>query len=352
MSTSLTPPLIAAALSVMPAPGKTDAEIKLLPHAPDERGFAGAFAGTHGHFLVAGGGANFPDGKMPWDGGTKVWHDKLFSLDLSKPDGQWREIGHLPTANGYGVSLTIQEGILLIGGGNAEQNFREVHLLSLDDDVNPTFRPLPLLPEALAQMCGAVIGRKVHLCGGILKPDATTASAKHWVLDLDAMEKGWKEQEALPGAGRILATAAAADDAFFVAGGCALAPDEQGKPKRTYLRDAWMFKDGHWTQLADLPRGAVGAASPAPVADGSIFIVSGDDGSQIGLKTPADHKGFSKDILRYQPSSGTWTQAGELTLPAPVTLAVAPWQDGIIFFNGEIRPGIRTNQVFFFRPGH
>jgi len=352
MSTSLTPPLIAAALSVLPSASRAESAITLLPPVPDERGFAGAFAGVSEHFLLAGGGANFPDGRLPWNGGTKVWHDKLFSLDLSKPEGAWREIGRLPAANGYGVSLTVQEGVLIIGGGDATRNFRDVHLLTLEDETKPVFRALPLLPEPLAQMCGAVIGRKVHLCGGIIKPDAATASARHWVLDLDAMEKGWEEQPALPAPGRILATAAAAEGTFFIMGGCSLAPDDQGKPKRTYLKDAWAFKEGKWTSLSDLPRAAVGAASPAPTANGSLFLVSGDDGTQVGLAKPEDHKGFARDILRYDLASETWQKQGELSVPPPVTLAVAPWKDGTIFFNGEVRPGVRTNQVFLFRPGH
>ncbi|MFD0895626.1 galactose oxidase [Luteolibacter ambystomatis] len=349
MSSSLTPSLIAAALSVLPSAGVAGISTTLLPQVPDERGFAGAFTGVQDHILLAGGGANFPDGRMPWDGGTKVWHDKLFSLDLSKPDATWQEIGKLPAANGYGVSLTVPEGVLLIGGGDAARNFREVHLLTLED-TTPRFRALPLLPEPLAQMCGAMIGRKVHLCGGIVKPDSTTASSKHWVLDLDAMENGWKEEAGLPAPSRILATAAAVDESFFVMGGCSLAPDDQGKPKRTYLQDAWMFKDGRWTQLADMPRPAVGAATPAPVVNHSLLLVSGDDGTQVGIAKPEEHKGFARDVHRYDLVSGTWSKDGMLTLPPPVTLAVAPWKDGTIFFNGEVRPGVRTNQVFILHP--
>ena len=37
---------------------------------------------------------------------------------------------------------------------------------------------------------------------------------------------------------------------------------------------------------------------------------------------------------------------------SPVTVPTAPWQDGFIFFNGEVRPGIRTTQVFLFLHGH
>ena len=102
-----------------------------LPDVPDPHGFAGAFAGISSGHLLAGGGANFPDGVMPWNGGKKVWHDRVFALDLRARDAAWREIGRLPARNGYGVSLTVSEGVLLIGGGDAARNFTEVWMMTL-----------------------------------------------------------------------------------------------------------------------------------------------------------------------------------------------------------------------------
>lgn len=323
-----------------------------LPAVPDAHGFAGAFAGIHQHQLLAGGGANFPNGVMPWEGGTKVWHDRLFALDLNSPNAGWREVGKLPAPNGYGASLTIREGVLLIGGSDATRHFTDVALLTLDAQGKPQFRSLPALPMPLAQMAAACVGRNVHVLGGIDSPNATSASNKHWQLDLDALDKGWQAQPELPAPGRILATTATIDGAFYVMGGCSLHADATGKPARSYLRDAWKFSNGAWQRLADMPRAAVAAASPAPTAGTACFVVSGDDGAQAGLASPAEHKGFTKEVLKYDASSNTWSTVGELTVPAPVTLAIAPWQDGFIFFNGEVRPGVRTTQVFSFQPPH
>ncbi len=321
----------------------------LLPPVPDPTGFAGAFAGMQGTVLVAGGGANFPDGKMPWEGGKKVWHDRLFALNLAAEGAAWREIGKLPEPNGYGLSLTTREGVLLIGGGDAERHFAAVRLLSLRDG-KPRFETLPALPEPLAQMAGALVERRVHLCGGIRGPADTRARAAHRMLDLDALEKGWQELPPLPAEGRILATAGAAGETFILAGGCSLAPDKEGKPVRAYLRETWGYSEGKWKRLADMPRAAVAAASPAPVRGGSLYVISGDDGSQTGLPSPAAHKGFTKEILRYDSGRDAWAVAGQLDLPAPVTLPTAPWKEGHVLFNGEVKPGVRTPQVFLFTP--
>lgn len=320
-----------------------------LPPVPDAVGFAGAFAGFHHQHLIAGGGANFPDGTMPWDGGKKVWHDRLFALDLATPDATWKEIGKLPSPLGYGLSLTLPDGVILIGGSDAKEHSRRVTLLTLADG-KPAFKTLPELPVPLAQMAGALVGQRIHLCGGIEKPDSTIATAAHWTLDLTARDQGWQTQPPLPAAGRMLATAAAIADAFVLAGGCSLAPDAAGKPVRTYLREAWKFRDGQWTRLADLPRAAVAAASPAPVRGRSLFVVSGDDGLQTGLPSPAAHQGFTKEILRYDLDRDAWSTAGQLDLPAPVTLPTAPWKDGFVLFNGEVKPGVRTPQVILFTP--
>jgi N-acetylneuraminic acid mutarotase len=321
-----------------------------LPDVPDRHGFAGAFAGISNGHLLAGGGANFPDGVMPWAGGTKVWHDRMFALDLRVADARWRAAGNMPVRNGYGVSLTLPEGVLMVGGGNATRNFGAVWLVNLNAAGNASFRALPSLPVPLAQLAGALVGRHAHVAGGIETPDATTASSRHWRLDLDAIEKGWQELPALPASGRILSTGAGIGDSFYLVGGCSLAPDSAGRPVRTYLREVWRFSGGTWTRVADLPRASAAAASPAPVAAGSLFVVSGDDGAQAALRSPANHRGFTSEILRYDTSEDRWYRASTLGVPAPVTLPTAPWQDDFIFFNGEIRPGVRTPQVFRFHP--
>jgi N-acetylneuraminate epimerase len=78
--------------------------------------------------------------------------------------------------------------------------------------------------------------------------------------------------------------------------------------------------------------------------------ISGDDGLQTGLPSPAAHQGFTKGILRYDLDRDAWSTAGQLDLPPPVTLPTAPWKDGFVLFNGEVKPGVRTPQVFLFTP--
>ena len=332
---------LAVATSQVPRP-----RIDSLPAVLDAHGFAGAFAGVHNGRLLAGGGANFPGG-VPWEGGTKVWHDRVFVLS-AYANAVWREIGRLPAPNAYGVSLTIPDGVLIIGGGNAARNFSDVWLMTLAGE-SLAFRALPPLPAPLAQMAGAIAADGVHIVGGAHRPDAVEATVRHYRLELDAIDKGWRQMPALPAAARILSIAAGIANDLYVIGGCAVAAGADGRAVRTYLTDVWRFSNGKWTRLADLPTPLAAAASPAPVFGHDIYVISGDDGRQAGLTSLAQHKGFRTQVLRYDTLENAWRDAGELRVPPPVTLPTASWKDGFVLFNGEIRPGVRTTQVHLFR---
>lgn len=67
-----------------------------LPRLPDKEGFAGSFAGVSRGVLLVASGANFPD-QRPWEGGTKVWYDRVFALEPGAT--VWREAGRLGGGN-------------------------------------------------------------------------------------------------------------------------------------------------------------------------------------------------------------------------------------------------------------
>lgn len=54
-----------------------------LPDLPDPVGVAGPFVGISDDALIVAGGANFPDAP-PWQGGKKMWHDKIHVLEKDK----------------------------------------------------------------------------------------------------------------------------------------------------------------------------------------------------------------------------------------------------------------------------
>jgi N-acetylneuraminic acid mutarotase len=314
---------------------------KQLAPLPDKLGVAGAFAGVSGGALLVAGGANFPD-KMPWDGGTKVWHDAVFVLE--KPDGEWRVAGRLPEPLGYGVAVSHSRGLICVGGSDAQRHHASALVLRWFKGRLEIER-LPDLPEHCANLTGALLGDTLYVAGGLKTPTATNALNTFFSLDLTAKQPSWRTQEPWPGSARMLATAGALDGSFFLFGGTALKAGTDGKPVRKGLRDAWRYTPGRgWKRLADLPHAVVAAPSPAPLVNGRLLILGGDDGTQVNT-LPAQHLGFRRDVLAYDPKTERWEQWGETPF-AHVTTTAVQWKNQIVIPSGEIRPGVRSPAVW------
>jgi N-acetylneuraminate epimerase len=315
-----------------------------LPPLPDREGFAGTFAGVSKDVLLVAGGANFPNGK-PWEGGRKVWHDTVFAL--AKPDGPWKAAGRLPRPLAYGISVSTQQGVVCVGGSDADRHYADTFVLQLSHGVVRT-HPLPSLPVPLANAAGALLGKTIHVCGGSEQPGERSALNRLFALDLAAVAPGWKELAPCPGRPRMLPVAAVIENAFYLAGGAAL-ENTNGKSARVYLRDAWRYQPGRgWQRIADLPKPSAAAPSPAPVFGSRFFIVGGDDGSLVGFTPLERHPGFPTSILAYDASQDEWRQAGEV-VAARATLPTAWWHGLFVLPSGEVQPGVRSPTVWTLR---
>jgi N-acetylneuraminate epimerase len=340
--------IVIAANSTLSAKAKDSLHWNQLAPLPDREGFAGSFAGVHNGALIVAGGANFPE-KRPWEGGTKIWYDSIFVLE--KPDGEWKTGFKLPHALGYGVSVTHRDGVICIGGSDARQHSSEVFLMTWSAGRMQT-RALPALPKTCANMCGALLGDTIYIAGGLEKPDSTNALKTFWSLYLGKPDAGWKELEPWPGPGRMLAVAGVQNGSFFVFGGAALRTGVDNKPVREWLRDGYRFTPGKgWKRIADLPRAAVAAPSPAPAFDKAhLLLVGGDDGTQVNVP-PTEHRGFPAEMLAYDTQADAWTNLGDTPF-ALVTTSSAHWNGRIIIPGGEKRPGIRSTEVWASSPLH
>src|SRR5690606_24554370 len=136
-----------------------------LPAVPDELGLGGLQAGVHNDALIVAGGANFPNG-FPWEGGAKVWHDKIHVLpDYADAGSNWVDGGVLPMPLAHGTSHSIEDCFIIIGGGNSETHSANVLKLQWDGSA-VTISELPPLPEPLAFHASVMIGKKIYVTGG------------------------------------------------------------------------------------------------------------------------------------------------------------------------------------------
>jgi N-acetylneuraminate epimerase len=324
-----------------------------LPALPDEEGFASPFAGLSNNALIVAGGANFPE-KKPWEGGAKIYHDRIFVLE--KPDGNWIDAGKLPRPLAYGVSITTPQGLVCIGGNDAQRAYADVFLMQwIDGKIRISY--MPSLPKPITSATGALIGSTVYIAGGHDHPNPAESESlsEFLAFDLASTSPSWQRLEAWPGPGRFLPVAGVHEGSLYlfsgirrVAAGEAFAFD--------YLTDAYRYipapggGKGHWTELADLPRRNAAVPSPAPMLDDRRFVLlgSGADGGHSD-KPMSEHPGFLQSCLIYDIEQDRWSIAGRTPAPrvcAPMVL----WHDQWIIISGEIRPGVRSPQVWAGRP--
>jgi len=311
---------------------------------PDREGWAGSFCGVSGGALLVVGGANFPDRK-PWEGGAKVWSDAVFVLE--NPDGAWRLVGHLPKPLGYGVSVTADDALWCFGGSNQSGHFAEGFRVRWRAG-HLQIERAPALPRSCANMSGALAGRTVYVTGGIERSDSTECLSVFWSLDLDHLERGWRGLPSCPGSRRMLAVSASVEGDFYLMSGAGLHRGPNGEPVRDYLRDAWRYRpDVGWQRLADLPRPAVAAGilTRRETKAGRLLLVSGDDGAVPGNRGLAAHPGFPRESIEYDVAAERWMHRSLIPI-SRATFTAGWWREQWWMPGGEVRPGVRTTEVW------
>lgn len=322
---------------------------KELPALPDTVGRAGMFTGVSGGNLFCMGGANFPNG-YPWEGGKKVWHNDIFMLD---ENNEWQLLGMtLPTRLAYGVSVSYDNQIIVVGG--SDENNHYSHTLALAwNGAQLDKRELPQLPHSLANMAGALVGHVIVVIGGMEAPVSEPVNACY-LLDLEQLELGWVKAPSFPGERRVFPVAASDGKSFFVFSGENTKRNAFGTDQRHILQDAYRFDfdehtkmSGTWCRLAAIPKGFSAGASPAPFIESGFFLLWGGVDRITALHTDASsHPGIPNDILNYYPDSDMWgLGAGVSLAPGRVTLTTVVYNGYTYYINGEVKPGIRTNRL-------
>lgn len=352
-----------------------------LSNFETQPGLAGAYSGIIDNKLVVAGGANFPD-SLPWEGGTKHYWPDIYILSL---DGE-REWSVFPDAMpkklAYGESVTLPEGILLIGGENSEAVYSNVYLLQLHSESGePTFTEWPDLPVPLTNMTGALIDRKIYLAGGQESLENASATKHFFVLDIHNRTDGWKTLKPWPGPPRAFAVSAGQsdgfDNSFYLFSGRNFGPERPTE----ILSDGYEYNPrlDRWKKLdtTEGPQFPIMAGSAIASGENHIILAGGDSGElmkqqivfqqqlealqpyssdsqvsdSIGVLNSKiadhlnNHPGFSRDVLLYHTITNTVTKSGELPFHIPVTTNLVKTEGQFFLTSGEIRPGVRTPQI-------
>ncbi len=327
-----------------------------LPSLPDNLGVAGPFVGVHNDALIVAGGANFPS--PVWDQ-DKVWRDRIHVLVRSGDEYVWKDGGALPRPIAYGMSVSTADGIVCMGGNDADGFFDKVSLLRWDAQTGSvTTTEYPPLPRPCAYGAATVVDNVIYLAGGQSGAALETAMNNFWALDLTQQNHPerfvWKDLAPWPGASRAFNLTVQQHDGFndsvyVISGRCRSESQSDGAE---FLRDVWQYTPStdQWRRRADVPR-CVMAGTAISQGQSHLFVLGGDDGSLFSqtdlLKD--DHPGFPKQALVYHTITDTWTSAGEVPLNQVTTTPVR-WEGAIVIPSGEWRPRVRTANVWRITP--
>lgn len=340
------------------------------------RGVAGAFAGTIGDRLYVMCGTCFPD-YTPSDYGTKFYSDEILAYDMA--GGGWNPaVGRFPDARSYGVSLTLPEGILCIGGNDGKRVYSDVTLVR-SGGAELVFEAYPPLPQPLTNMGGALIGRKVYVVGGQSGLSQYEALRTLYCLDLERVNAGWKRLADLPGSPRILPAVAAQNDGDelclylfsgrYVSSEAPLRVLTDGY-KYSPLRDEWRRLDSGRLQFPFM------AASASPVGMSHIALFGGADRSfieasdslekalarYVATARPVDEEyvagqrrriteyvnsqpPFSDRVYGFDCITNTLVELAACETPLPVTGVAVPYRERVYLCCGEVAPGRRSAQI-------
>jgi SSS family solute:Na+ symporter len=331
-----------------------------LPALPNSGGLAGPFAGTSNGALLVAGGSNFPKGEAPWTGGKKTWFKTIWVLE--RPTGTWKVGGNLTNGMAYGASVSWKDGLICIGGNDADRSYSDVFVLRFNNGKVAT-EQLPSLPCPVSNATAVLINDVIYVCGGIRDPLAKTAERNFWALDMNAQKRSWKSLDPWPGPARMLSVVGTQDGALYLFSGVELVAVNDEPAQRVYLKDAYQYIPATgWKRIKDLPRAVAAAPSPALAGGQSmLLLLGGDDGKYFkdNASLKEKHPGFSNDVLSYNTITDTWAlidtmphkkypnsvERPEESIWAPVTTPLVMWNDQFIIPAGEIRPATRTSRV-------
>jgi len=353
-------------------------KISSVPDAGDAKtslGLAGAINGVNNDVLIVAGGSNFHN-KLPWEGGKKVYYDKIFVLQKNGYEYSWNKNvkSVLPQSIAYCGNTSTPSGIVYVGGENENGISNKCFLLTWNKKENAVdVKPLADLPLALTNVAVTNIDDVVYVVGG---DEQNNSSNSFFSLDLKDKNLHWKKLPDLPVAlanTTVVAQNSKSGKKIFVIGGRSKTPSGISDLHNTVF--AFDIQKNKWKRCADISNGAhttnLSAAGGVALGNNEILITGFDNGeifhqietliSKIAqAKTSEEkqkltkeknnlsicHKGFDKSLLLYNTISNQWTKIGELPFPAHVTTTDVKWGNEVIVSNGEIKPGVRTPDVW------
>ena len=321
------------------------------------KGVSALYAGVLDGQLVMAGGCNFPHIPVA-DGGKKVFYDGIYTATLSdEATLEWNQVGLLPEASAYGVTVSTGDRLICAGGNTAERSLSDVFQLSLKEGM-VQMDTLPSLPVTIDNMAGALLKNTLYIVGGNVNG---VPSSNVYSLNLSDLSEGWKEELPVPGNPRVQPVCAAQGGKLYVWGGFSTAGEGR---EATLSVDGYAYNPAakEWKQVAtpvdetgtpvSLGGGvALSMGQDAVLCAGGvnkdIFLqaLQGIHKGKEYLTRPVEWYQFNRKLLKYDTKADKWTVLGDFEQGARAGAALVSDGSSYYIINGELKPGIRTKDI-------
>jgi N-acetylneuraminate epimerase len=274
----------------------------------------------------------------------------------------------LPEAVAYCANVMTSEGLVYIGGENAQGILDKVVLVKKNVTSDELiFSDLSSLPLPLTNLAAAYNNDIIYVAGGNSKDGN---SDKFFSLDVSTPGASWQSLPDIPVkiAYTVMAVQSDGDhNCIYLIGG--------RRKNRNGISDIFNtvyqfdIKDNHWRKKQSLPY-SVSAGTGIAIGSNHILLVGGDKGETFSkeeklsaaIRTEKDeqknkelikekialleaHAGFTSEVMLYNTITDTWEKTNPLPSGSPVTTTAIKWDDDIIIPSGEIKAGVRTPRI-------
>jgi hypothetical protein len=241
------------------------AQISEGPRLPLGRGSHAAGI-INGHVVVIGG--------TSWnaEGTQKTFHNDGVIFD----GNAWQPGVAIDVALAEGAYASDGQALYLAGGlPRPDKSSDAVFRITLGGVAGQSMvEKLTPLPAATSACSAAIFGNRLYVACGVLSPGKSTNQL--WSLDITKPGAHWRQQAALPGAGRGYPALVACGPFIYLFGG--LGDGDKSVHERT-LNDAYQYDPASdaWKPLGNLPFGGY-CWNAQPVDDSHILLAGRADG--------------------------------------------------------------------------
>mgnify|MGYP003623378810 CR=1 FL=1 len=346
-----------------------------LPDYPIEKGVSGHFAGIHNNVLIVAGGCNFPDTPVA-EGGVKKFYDEIFVLDLQNGGG-WKNGFKLPYPVAYGVSVSTENGVICIGGQNADSCVTNVTLLEWNgEDIEQ--KELPALPVTIDNAAAVQLGDYIYVTGGNVNG---VASSNVYRLNINESNSLWEECVSFGDSKRVQPVVFALHENVCIGGGFQPVMNGQ-EPVIPANLLKYNQQQKYWEEFAAFPKDESGTpycfvgGNAVNINNENVLFMCGvnytiflpairrellmqqavaaqNDSLITDLKQRAkeyltqtvDWYKFNKTLLLWNAKENNFTDLGQYPQLARAGTAVVYHDRKVYVVCGELKPGIRTSEV-------